>query len=293
VTRGVDTDRPLDGRALVAAGYGFAMRYLSSVDPAKVIRRTEVDGLHGAGASVGLVYEDGTMNMAGGAAAGVHDATVAAFEARVLGAPPGTVVYMACDTPTPPNGTREYMTAAGPILQANGCARGFYGNPDAGRMMIGGGLVDAVWAVSTWGSRNLAGCAIVQLVGQSVTIGGVPCDVDELLGPAAGLWAPPPAGAGPPVTAPTPPSVAPSPPMGPPTVTSPTLTAGLPNLFRGAAGGYVSCLQRIIRLSVAGVVVDGAFGVETDTAVRVFQRVHALVVDGVVGPATWAALLTT
>jgi peptidoglycan hydrolase-like protein with peptidoglycan-binding domain len=37
--------------------------------------------------------------------------------------------------------------------------------------------------------------------------------------------------------------------------------------------------------------VDGDFGPTTQTAVEQFQSVRGLTVDGIVGPATWAALL--
>jgi peptidoglycan hydrolase-like protein with peptidoglycan-binding domain len=36
--------------------------------------------------------------------------------------------------------------------------------------------------------------------------------------------------------------------------------------------------------------VTGVFDIPTDKAVKVFQKKHALVADGVVGPKTWAKL---
>jgi peptidoglycan hydrolase-like protein with peptidoglycan-binding domain len=76
--------------------------------------------------------------------------------------------------------------------------------------------------------------------------------------------------------------------------------ASLP-LQRGSTGDDVKRVQRsIVRdgyrsaandLGLDGAEdVDGIFGPRTETAVRRFQTERGLVVDGVVGPVTWAAL---
>lgn len=60
---------------------------------------------------------------------------------------------------------------------------------------------------------------------------------------------------------------------------------GRPTLRRGATGELVKQLQAKV-----GLAVDGNFGPKTEAAVRAFQNAHDLVPDGIVGPATWAAL---
>jgi len=62
---------------------------------------------------------------------------------------------------------------------------------------------------------------------------------------------------------------------------------GRPMLAKGAEGDDVRDLQRLL----GGIEVDGVFGEDTDAAVRLFQSIHSLEVDGVVGPLTWAELL--
>ena len=55
----------------------------------------------------------------------------------------------------------------------------------------------------------------------------------------------------------------------------------------GATGGGVSLLQKCLNRYGYGLGVDGDFGPRTDTAVRRFQHVMGISVDGVVGPTTW------
>src|SRR5690349_16126499 len=66
-----------------------------------------------------------------------------------------------------------------------------------------------------------------------------------------------------------------------------------PVVRRGASGQPVRTLQYLLRARGGAVAVDGAFGRDTDRAVRAFQRSHGLAIDGVVGPRTWRALLVT
>jgi peptidoglycan hydrolase-like protein with peptidoglycan-binding domain len=56
-----------------------------------------------------------------------------------------------------------------------------------------------------------------------------------------------------------------------------------PTLRRGSSGESVRALQ-------GKLFVDGVFGPNTEDAVRRFQHVHGLTVDGIVGPKTWAKL---
>ena len=53
-------------------------------------------------------------------------------------------------------------------------------------------------------------------------------------------------------------------------------------------GGAVSEAQRLL----GEIGIDGEFGTETDAAVRSFQALRGLEIDGVIGPETWAALLS-
>lgn len=61
-----------------------------------------------------------------------------------------------------------------------------------------------------------------------------------------------------------------------------------PVLRRGSKGGAVERLQRLL---LGDLSVDGDFGPKTEAAVIAFQKVNDLTPDGVVGPYTWDALL--
>jgi peptidoglycan hydrolase-like protein with peptidoglycan-binding domain len=66
---------------------------------------------------------------------------------------------------------------------------------------------------------------------------------------------------------------------------------GQPTISLGATGDAVRRLERALRRTPdLELTVDGLFGSQVETAVKQFQDGAGLVVDGVVGPLTWAAL---
>ena len=69
-------------------------------------------------------------------------------------------------------------------------------------------------------------------------------------------------------------------------VTKVSVTAKLPTLKKGAKGNAVKIVQMVV-----GTNVDGDFGANTDKAVRSFQKIQKLSVDGIVGAKTWTAIL--
>lgn len=63
-----------------------------------------------------------------------------------------------------------------------------------------------------------------------------------------------------------------------------------PVIRRGAKGPLVVQLQDLLQLQrTTG---TGTFGPRTEAAVRLYQQRHGLEIDGIVGHATWTALLT-
>jgi hypothetical protein len=65
-----------------------------------------------------------------------------------------------------------------------------------------------------------------------------------------------------------------------------------PILKKRSAGDLVVWAQEHLLAAGENVTLSGGFGNQTLAAVKNFQSQHGLTVDGIIGPATWAALLT-
>jgi hypothetical protein len=70
-----------------------------------------------------------------------------------------------------------------------------------------------------------------------------------------------------------------------------TPAAAMPTLSKGAAGDLVVWAQEHLLSAGENLTVDGGFGKQTLAAVENFQLAHGLTVDGLIGTATWTALL--
>jgi len=64
-----------------------------------------------------------------------------------------------------------------------------------------------------------------------------------------------------------------------------------PVVKQGNRSHPVPALQHLLRAHGGTVRPDGVFGCETDAEVRAFQQAAGLVVDGIVGPRTWSAII--
>ena len=66
------------------------------------------------------------------------------------------------------------------------------------------------------------------------------------------------------------------------------------SLKKGSKGGAVKAMQILLAgndCKCGSYGADGDFGSDTDSALRKYQKKKNLQVDGICGPATWAALL--
>jgi hypothetical protein len=75
---------------------------------------------------------------------------------------------------------------------------------------------------------------------------------------------------------------------------SATVKVELEILKRGATGAQVKTLQRLLSafgISIGIWGIDGSFGAATEKAVIAYQKKKGLAQDGIVGAATWGALL--
>jgi hypothetical protein len=188
--QGVDASAHLSGAAVKAAGYVAAGRYISPntvKHPQKRIDVDELADLHAHGLSVWFVWETTEGRAAEGGSAGEEDTLAANAWLDHLGAPADVDVYLAIDSDLTEPAVRAYFTAA---TAASKRPLSVYGPRPTVNALLAERLAVHGWYAGGWthGAPTSSG-HVQQLVG-AISVGGVACDLDNILKPIYGQWSP-------------------------------------------------------------------------------------------------------
>lgn len=186
MTQIVDYSRGYPGAAAIArAGYDGAMRYIGFPERVKCTTHTELADYNRHGLSMGLVFQDGKSDWAGGFDAGVRNAMRARLHANSIGFPRQQPIYMAID--------QDIVTAEGlrtVIAYINGAASelggarytGVYGEYDVCTNIAVHGAAKWFWQTRAWSGtpvRLFPGRHLFQRAGL-VRVGGIDCDINDV-----------------------------------------------------------------------------------------------------------------
>lgn len=184
-------ERP-DPKALAAAGYTFACRYLSYDTKGKNLTAGEAAALHGAGLSIVLNWEYNPQAALAGYAAGVNDGTEAWRQARALGAPESTPIYFSLDWDVQSgelDAVRSYLQGIASVMPWE-CV-GVYGGLRAVSYAASLRPQPWLWQTYAWSGGQWSPAARIRQVRNGVSFGGLSIDLDESMSTAYGQWDPP------------------------------------------------------------------------------------------------------
>lgn len=180
----LDYSAGLPGAANIArAGFNGAARYIGFPERRKCTNRNELDAFSRTGLGMALVFQDGTGDFLGGYSAGQQNARVARLHADVIEFPRNRPVYMAIDRDVVAEHDfglmLAYLNGAGSVLGAGNV--GVYGEFDVVRRALEAGHASFGWQTAAWSSgRHYSGADLYQRIG-SVQVGGISCDVNDVL----------------------------------------------------------------------------------------------------------------
>ncbi|MEK7677255.1 MAG: N-acetylmuramoyl-L-alanine amidase, partial [Verrucomicrobiota bacterium] len=175
---------------LKAAGYDFAIRYVSPPPNSKNITLSEAQALQSAGIDIILVFESTAGRILDGYNAGVADANTAVTVATAAGAPHNFFCYFACDidaTPSDQTAINAYLDGAASALggvQRVGLYAGYWPLSralDAGKAAKG-------WQTTAWSGGNKDSRISLYQHTYDVTIAGGTCDINDGYGADLGQW---------------------------------------------------------------------------------------------------------
>jgi hypothetical protein len=193
--KGFDTTQDTTSKVsdIKAANYDFVARYLSQ-SHWKVINPSEANAIAAAGLGLVLVYEDGpTTSSYFSFGRGQADATRAAQQATLVGAPAGSAIYFAVDYDASPGDIggviTQYFNGVADALKsfaaANGTSYsvGIYGSGASCNGIAGGGLAQYGWLAQShgWSGYDSYNAWSIRQ-GMPAVIVGISVDPDDAIG---------------------------------------------------------------------------------------------------------------
>jgi hypothetical protein len=160
-----------------------AVRYIGLPDRRKCATRAELDDFSRTGLGMALVFEESSGNWRKGFQQGQYDARRARDHATAIGFPIGRPVYMAIDEDVVTAGEfssmLEYLRGAqGPLGGSR--LTGVYGEADVVDRARDAGVATWIWQTKAWSRGRVTTAHLRQLIG-TVTVGGIACDVNDIL----------------------------------------------------------------------------------------------------------------
>jgi hypothetical protein len=172
------------GAAIMASGYQFVVRYLSSGGaglPGKLLTAGEYSDLQRAGVAVCCNWETTATRMLGGRAAGHEDALKATAVTRSLGIPDTKPIYFSADwdaTPAQQALIDDYLDGTAEAIGTR-ARTGVYGGFWVVKRCLDNGKASWGWQTGAWSGGNIdPRIHLYQRIGY-VRVGGVECDVNE------------------------------------------------------------------------------------------------------------------
>lgn len=271
---------------LKAEQVAFVGRYVSVPHDQKNLTPGEAAIYIANGISIITYFETVASRALSGYAAGFADAISARQQASECGMPVSAPIYYTVDFgPTAAQMIQVGRYFSGIRDAERQSPTGCYGDADVIDSLMAQHLVNFSVQTPAWSGGRWSEFADVRQITNGTVWNGYSVDILDAMVPDFGQW-----------------GVITPPPAPPPTTDwELEMLARLPVLVQGSkdadnATGFVHRLQALLEygvgVSVGSSGVDGDFGPATAAGVRQFQRQRNLAVDGVVGPHTWATLIT-
>ncbi|MET8848039.1 glycoside hydrolase domain-containing protein [Amycolatopsis sp. NPDC004625] len=169
------------GAAVRAAGHVGVVRYAGTPWRPKNITKAEFQDMDRNGVGVALIFEDLSGDALKGWGRGVDAARAIAADAANIGFPASRPLYFAVDQDitTQMETVKAYFGGIASVLGSRPI--GVYGEADVLDAVIGAGLAEYGWQTAAWSKgRRTTKARLFQRIG-SVVVGGIACDVNDIL----------------------------------------------------------------------------------------------------------------